>query len=261
MSLEVASLKHSQASSISTASQFHPVHQPSTERVHQPLEPEREYNVVMFGITELPQGSSHYSRSEHDFNEARSVISNLHNESDYRCSIRNCRRLGKYDCSKSLPRPLLVSLNSTADVRFILSHRHCLPPSIYIKPDRSVSERKTEKLLLRERWKLIQSGTPRSSIKLRNSALYLNGRLHGNVNNSIYTQAPLLGDLAPQIVSLSANPLPQSPSDVNTPVNITSTSLPTASVPTSTSVPASVAASVPTITTSVPSTSVPLTTA
>ena len=255
LQLEVASLKHSQASSSQHATHAHtsavsaspdPPTSSQSHPVHQPSESDREYNVVIFGITELPKGSSRYSRSEHDFNQASSVISNLQHKSDYRCSIRNCRRLGKYDVSKFLPRPLLVSLNSTADVRFILAHCHCLPPSIFIKPDRSVSERKTEKLLLEERWKLIQSGKPRSSIKLRNSALYLNGRLHGKVSNHTFNRAPLLSDLAPQIVSRPVNTSSQSPADDNASVNTTSTSLPSASIPT-TSLP----------TTSVPATSLP----
>ena len=51
------------------------------------------------------------------------------------------------------------------------------------------------------------------------------------VINSVLTLEPLLGDFAPQLASLSVNPLLQSTVDVKALVNTMSTSFPTVSVP------------------------------
>ena len=37
---------------------------------------------------------------------------------------------------------------------------------------------------MKERWKLIQSGHDRKVIKIRNSSIFVNGRLHGRVSNN-----------------------------------------------------------------------------
>ena len=87
-------------------------------------EPDRRFNVVVFGVPEMPSGSSRYVRSRHDFKEVSSVISDLEQGSDHNSSIRDCRRLGKFESGKPQHCPILVSLNSTADVHSILSKRH-----------------------------------------------------------------------------------------------------------------------------------------
>ena len=59
-------------------------------------------------------------------------------------------------------------------------------------------ERNTESLLLKERWKLIQQGHSRKSIKIRNAHIYVNNQRHGIVTNSKFNQlsqlAPLFSD-------------------------------------------------------------------
>ena len=132
------------------------------------------------------------------------------------------QRLGKYNSSSGRPRPILVTLNSTAQVSHVLAHRHSLPSHVSVKPDHSFSERKSERILLSERWKLIQAGSDRRSIKLRNSSLYLNGRLHGKVVNGTYSLAPFLSflsDLAPELSDLSdvSSDSHSSPSSPNVP--------------------------------------------
>ena len=99
-------------------------------------------------------------------------------------------------------RPILVLLNSTADVRNILSKCHSLSSPVSIKPDRSTTERRIEAILLKERWKLIQLGMDRCSIRLRNSAIYVNSRLNGRVTVSVFMPTPTLGDLAPRLSTL-----------------------------------------------------------
>ena len=119
------------------------------------------------------------------------------------CSVRDCQRLGRYNCSSNHPSPVLVTVNSTAQVRHVLTHHRSLPSPITVKPNRSISERKIVKILFTERWKLIQAGSDRRSIKLRSSCLYLNGHLHGKVVNDAYSMAPFLSNLAPELSDLS----------------------------------------------------------
>ena len=52
---------------------------------------------------------------------------------------------------------------------------------VVIKPDMSLKERKSESMLLKERWSLIQSGVPREVIKIRGSRLLVRNKLHGQV--------------------------------------------------------------------------------
>ena len=87
-------------------------------------EPDRRFNIVEFGVPEMPSGFTRYVRRRHDFKEVSSLISDLEQGSDHNSSIRDCRRLGKFESGKSQHHPILVSLNSTADVYCILSRCH-----------------------------------------------------------------------------------------------------------------------------------------
>ena len=69
-----------------------------------------------------------------------------------------------------------------------------LTPPVTIKADLTPAERRVQSVLLRERRKLIENGHDRRAIKLRNSSLYLSGRLHGTVVNYSYQMHPLLAD-------------------------------------------------------------------
>ena len=81
---------------------------------------DRKFNVVVFGVKEMPSGSSRFARNKHDFSKLSAIFSDLERDTDHATSIRDCRRLGKYVKDVSSSRPLLVTLNSTADVRSIL---------------------------------------------------------------------------------------------------------------------------------------------
>lgn len=54
-------------------------------------------------------------------------------------------------------------------------------PGIGIKPEMSRKERKTESMLVQERWKLISTGTERQNIKIRGNTLYANKTKYGSV--------------------------------------------------------------------------------
>ena len=169
----------------------------------------RKFNIVMFGVPEQQPGLSRFSRLRNDYDKVSSIVNDVDNCNN---CIRDCRRLGKFKRDMSRPRPILISLASTANVRNLLMNRQSLPDSITIKPDLSPNERKIEAILLQERWKLIQSGIGKKSIKLRGSTILVNNRCHGKVINMALSLSPSLGDLAPQLNSVS-NPTPTESSE------------------------------------------------
>ena len=220
------------ASSVTPQSSSSPVQQPHP--LPAAVTSDRKFNVVVFGVPELPKGSSRYTRSHKDYNNVCSLISKLEKGSDHKSLVRDCHRVGRYDMNKC--RPILVLLNSTADVRNILSKCHSLSSPVSIKPDRSTTERKIEAILLKERWKLIQLGMDRRSIRLRNSAIYVNGRLHGRVTGSVFMPTPTLGDIAPHLSTLSVSTStptvhPASPPNYEVSTASSSTSIPSTNPP------------------------------
>ena len=189
-------------------------------------ESDRKYNVVLFGIPESSQGTPRFKRITNDYSEACSILSNLEKD-DIKCNVRDCRRIGKYNIDNVRPRPMLVTLNSTAEVRLILTNYSALPPTVTVKPDRSLSERKVDKILMSERWKLIKAGSNRRSIRIRNSSIYLNGRLYGKVVDSTFSLSPSLRELAPELASVSI----ATASNKNNVSTLSSSQLETASAP------------------------------
>ena len=78
---------------------------------------------------------------------------------------------------------ILIRFIRIADVSSILSKRSKLSHPYYIKADMSYEERKQESVLLKERWSLIQAGTDRKDIKIRDNRLLVHKRLYGRVVN------------------------------------------------------------------------------
>ena len=103
---------------------------------------DKKFNVVLFGVSESPQGTPHNTRNLQDFNSITSVLSDIESDSNVTCSVHDCQRLGRYNCSSIRPRPVLVTLNSTAQVRHVLMHHRSLPSSITVNLDRSISGRR-----------------------------------------------------------------------------------------------------------------------
>lgn len=72
----------------------------------------------------------------------------------------------------------------TSDVSKILSNKRSLPKPYSIKLDMPPEHRRIGALLLRERWKLIQSGVPRNEIRIKNHCLLVGGEMYGQVEDS-----------------------------------------------------------------------------
>ena len=123
---------------------------------------DRKYNAVMFGVSKSPPGTPCPTRNHHDYAETSSVLLKLYEDSNPECSIRDCQRqrIGRYSDNSTRPRPLLATLGTTVETRYVLTHYSSLSSSI--KPDRS--SKKDEKILLSERRKLIEAGSDCRSI-------------------------------------------------------------------------------------------------
>ena len=147
---------------------------------------ERKFNLVVYGIQECPHGTNWSNRVSNDLDRVSCAILEVDSSINPQ-SFRDCYRLGKYTRNSKRPRPILAILNRSADVTSVLSKRSSLKgDSIVIKPDLSPLERSNEKILLNQRWSIIQSGINRKSIKILGSRLYVNDKIHGHVVNSEY---------------------------------------------------------------------------
>ena len=103
-------------------------------------------------------------------------------------SIKECYCLGRFDPkhNNTKPRPILVHFVRMADVSSVLAKRGSLKRPYFIKPFMSTEQRKIESILLKERWNLIQSGISRTQIRIRDSNIYVNKKLHGKVVDSTF---------------------------------------------------------------------------
>ena len=161
---------------------------------------DRKFNLVFLGLPESTAGTPFRVRQKHDNDLVSSTISSLSSDSQPPDSIRDHFRLGKYDKSISCPRPLLVKFNSVMTVYSVLSLNSRLSAlgedtSVVIKKDLSKEERKCESLLLKERYRLIDSeGLDKQSIRIRGNKLYINSKLYGEAQPDGFT---LLSDVAP----------------------------------------------------------------
>ena len=166
---------------------------------------ERKFNLVIFGLDECPDGTPRRDRAALD---EEAILRSLQEKipSFNALSIRDCRRLGKYErpiTSSSRPRPILVTMNRTSDVSLVLSTR--FPPgNIFVRPDLSPEARRVQSIVRKERRSLIQQGViEQSAIRIRGNRIYIGERLHGRVIDNDFVKCDSLGDHAPALSSIS----------------------------------------------------------
>ena len=136
----------------------------------------------MYGIDENPPNTKRHARLKNDikaFHDAL-VSASIQIEPS---AIKDCFRLGQYKSGSDHPRPLLIKFLRSTDATYLLTSKTQLKHPIYIKPDVTPLEKSNESLLLKERKTLIQKGTDRQHIKLRNSHLYVNDQLFAKAEN------------------------------------------------------------------------------
>lgn len=184
----------------------------NTQPIHPKLpngtNPNRKFNIIIFGIKESPKGTPKLTRSDNDVEAVSDILSSMH-QSITEYSVRDCYRLGRY--SEDRRRPVLVTMTRSQDVALVLANRKKLAqrPEISVKPDLSREARQIQSILLKERRAKITSGTSPHSIKLRNDSLYIDGRKHGIVVDSTYQQCPLISDFIPPINTCNVTSHPE----------------------------------------------------
>lgn len=142
----------------------------------------KKFNFVIYGIEECAKGSSRLIRSTSDVKQVTEILVKVNPELPSQ-SVCDCTRLGKYSSENKRPRPILVKLSRSHEVTSILDSRRKLSayPGISIKPLLTKEELSIESILLKERWKLINSGNNRSCIKMKGNSLHLNNLTYGSV--------------------------------------------------------------------------------
>jgi len=155
----------------------------STRPPPQPVfQPDRKFNIVVYGIDESPPNTNRPSRLQKDIKNVLTAFTPIVTTLEPN-AIKDCFRLGKFNPNGTRPRPLMVIFLRSVDVSSILSNRKLLKSPIFIKPDMSVEERKNEALLLKERRSLIEKGVAQNKIKLRGSTLFVDNQPHCKIHN------------------------------------------------------------------------------
>ena len=151
---------------------------------------DKKFNIIVYGIEESSQGTKKYLRTQNDLNNLLAAFSNLKTTVDSN-AIKDLFRLGKYKSDNCKPRPLLVKFLRVADVTSILKSKTQLKSPVYVKPDLPPEEQAKQSLLLKERWLLIQKGTDRRDIKLRNNSILVNDQSYCELKgrNLVFTQS------------------------------------------------------------------------
>lgn len=148
-----------------------------------------DINLIFKGIEECSKGTPWSDCRNHNMDEVVSVSSSIYT-SIQRRSIRDLRRLGEYDELRA--RPILVTFFSSRDVSNILDKRKCLSRPHSIEMQLTPKKYLQTKVLKEERWRLMQTGVDRKSIKIRNSSIFIEDQLHGNLDpNNVYQHLPV----------------------------------------------------------------------
>ena len=136
---------------------------------------ERKFNFVIHGLDECPDGTPRRDRAALD---KKAIVLSIQKKipSFNTLSIRDCRRLGKYErpsTSSRRPRPILVTMNRASDVSLVLSTRFT-PGNIYVRPDLTPEARRVQAIIRKERHSLIQQGMiEQSTIRTRGNRIYI----------------------------------------------------------------------------------------
>jgi len=155
----------------------------STRPTPEPVfQPDKKFNIVVYGIDESPPNTDRPSRLQKDIKNVLTAFTPILTTLEPN-AIKDCSPLGKFNPNGTRPRPLMVKFLRSIDISSILSNRKLLKSHIFIKPDMSVEERKNEALLLNERLSLIEKGVTRNRNKPRSSTLFVDNQPHCKIHN------------------------------------------------------------------------------
>jgi len=103
---------------------------------------------------------------------------------NFQFRLTQCFCLGKYKPDAPRLRPILIKFLRATEASMALSKIASFKAPMHIKPDLTHEERQAEKVLLKERWTLVQLGFDKEQIKLRNKCIFIDNKLYSQYQNS-----------------------------------------------------------------------------
>jgi len=134
-----------------------------------------KFRVRLSGLPEPNSDLKFMERQKEEQSAIQNVMKFINLEN---VPISDCFRIGKYKAENKQPRKLLITFSSVWDRRKVVSNAYLLKDynhQIYISPELTAADKVTEKILMQKRWELIQSGTDKKLLKIKNLKLYNNG--------------------------------------------------------------------------------------
>ena len=133
---------------------------------------ERQLKVI--GVSECVEAKNSNDRALSDKASIETISADLGTE----VIIKDCRRLGKFIPGKS--RTVLATLSNIWDARKLRSkaiqqqpYRH---KGVLIVPELSYEDRQVEKKIFKKRFQLINQGTEKTRIRIRDLKFYVDGQ-------------------------------------------------------------------------------------
>lgn len=173
----------------------------SSNRNHSTL----EINSLQIRIDGMPENMPEISFFERSERDRKSVI-NILQYLDAECHVSNVHRIGKY--LPSSKRRLVFEVHDLFIFKKILANVRKLKnysvAGIYVNRNLQGEEAKTERTMLRQRWKLINiDKVPRESIKCRHGQIFVNGILH--LDDSLGGNTNLRSNVANESISIPSD--------------------------------------------------------
>ena len=132
---------------------------------------ERKLEIRIQNLPE-PTDNTQLKRMESDENLVSDVLKHL-NEWD-RHNISS-KRLGPFKSTNTRPRSVLVKFSNEWTASKVLKKAQLLKEfrtPVFISKSLTSDELALEKLILKKRWELVNSGTPKQDLKIRNLQLF-----------------------------------------------------------------------------------------
>lgn len=133
-----------------------------------------KYHLILKGLKEEENQNS-IQRHEKDLAAIKAMFAYLNQD---QVIILDIFRIGKFDNNKH--RMIMIKLTSVWDVRKILAKAYLLKeykvPGLYIERGLSEDEKEKQKKIMKKRWEMMQQGTSRADIKIRNMKLFVNNQ-------------------------------------------------------------------------------------
>jgi len=145
--------------------------------------PSLKYQIRIRGIDEAPDSLSYIDRQKYEIEQVEKILNHMNKNN---CKICDCFRLGKYNKNMHKPRSLLVTFASVWDRNIVIQSASSLSnysSEIFITPALSPQDMEKEKQILKKRWELIQSGTDRKQIRIKNLQLLVDGKIVDTAND------------------------------------------------------------------------------